>query len=117
MNMQSIMAQARKLQGDIERITKEIENTTFKYENDYVLMTREYLCKCMDIEVNEGNMNYIGSMCNVLFKLGHIDIEVEDVVEFIDGKRVPKTYNWFRLTTQKEWEEKSKKKKRKRKNS
>ena len=86
-------------------------------ENDYVLMTREYLCKCMDIEVNEGNMNYIGSMCNVLFKLGHIDIEVEDVVEFIDGKRVPKTYNWFRLTTQKEWEEKSKKKKRKRKNS
>ena len=82
-------------------------------ENDYVLMTREYLCKCMDIEVNEGNMNYIGSMCNVLFKLGHIDIEVEDVVEFIDGKRVPKTYNWFRLTTQKEWEEKSKKRKRK----
>ena len=44
-------------------------------------------------------------------------VEVEDVVEFIDGKRVPKTYNWFRLTTQKEWEEKSKKKKRKRKNS
>ena len=80
-------------------------------------MTREYLCKCMDIEVNEGNMNYIGSMCNVLFKLGHIDIEVEDVVEFIDDKRVPKTYNWIRLTTQKEWEEKSKKKKRKRKNS
>lgn len=38
MNMQSIMAQARKLQGDIERISKEIENTTFEYENDYVLI-------------------------------------------------------------------------------
>ena len=38
MNMQTIMAQARKLQGDIERISKEIENTTFKYENDYVLI-------------------------------------------------------------------------------
>ena len=38
MNMQSLMAQARKLQGDIEKITKEIENTTFKYENDYVLI-------------------------------------------------------------------------------
>ena len=32
--MQSLMAQARKLQGDIERITKQIESTTFKYEND-----------------------------------------------------------------------------------
>ena len=38
MNMQSLMAQARKLQGDIERITKQIESTTFKYENDYVLI-------------------------------------------------------------------------------
>ena len=27
MNMQSIMAQARKLQGDIERTSKEIEKT------------------------------------------------------------------------------------------
>lgn len=84
-------------------------------ENDYVLMTREYLCKCMDIEPTEGNKKYIGDACNVLFKLGHIDIETEDTVEFIDGKRVPKTYNWFRLTTHEEWECKNKKKKRKRK--
>ena len=41
MNMQSLMAQARKLQGDIERITKQIESTTFKYENDYVLIERK----------------------------------------------------------------------------
>ena len=52
MNMQSLMAQARKLQGDIERITKEIENTTFKYENDYVWYSfqekkhREFLSAC-----------------------------------------------------------------------
>ena len=38
MNMQSLMAQARKLQGDIERINKQIEITTFKYENDYILI-------------------------------------------------------------------------------
>ena len=38
MNMQSLMAQARKLQGDMEKITKEIENTIFKYENDNVLL-------------------------------------------------------------------------------
>ena len=34
MNMQSIMAQARKLQGDIERTSKEIEKTVFTYENE-----------------------------------------------------------------------------------
>ena len=37
MNMQAIMAQARKLQGDLEKTTKEIEGTTFKYENENVL--------------------------------------------------------------------------------
>ena len=38
MNMQSIMAQARKLQGDIERTSKEIENTVFTYENENILV-------------------------------------------------------------------------------
>ena len=38
MNMQAIMAQARKLQGDLEKTTKEIEGTTFKYENENVLI-------------------------------------------------------------------------------
>lgn len=38
MNMQSIMAQARKLQGEIEKTSKEIENKTFIYENENVLV-------------------------------------------------------------------------------
>lgn len=38
MNMQNIMAQARKLQGDIERTTKEIEKTVFTYENENILV-------------------------------------------------------------------------------
>lgn len=38
MNMQSLMAQAKRIQGDIERITKQIEETVFKYENDYILI-------------------------------------------------------------------------------
>lgn len=38
MNMQSLMAQARKLQGDIERTTKEIEKTVFTYENENILV-------------------------------------------------------------------------------
>ena len=36
MNMQSLMNQARKLQADLEKTTKEIENTLFKYENENI---------------------------------------------------------------------------------
>lgn len=38
MNMQAIMAQARKLQGDLEKATKEIEGTLFNYENENILV-------------------------------------------------------------------------------
>lgn len=38
MNMQQIMMQARKLQGEIEKATKEIENTIYKYENENILV-------------------------------------------------------------------------------
>ena len=38
MNMQAMMAQARKLQRDIEIATKEVEESTFKYENENILV-------------------------------------------------------------------------------
>ncbi len=38
MNMQAMMAQARKLQADLEKTTKEIDNKTFSYENENVLV-------------------------------------------------------------------------------
>ncbi len=38
MNIQAMMAQARKLQKDLEKTTNEIESTTFKYENENVLV-------------------------------------------------------------------------------
>ncbi len=38
MNMQAIMAQARKMQADLEKTTKEIENTIFNYENENILV-------------------------------------------------------------------------------
>ena len=38
MNMQALMAQAKKLQGDLEKTTKEIEGTIFNYENDNILV-------------------------------------------------------------------------------
>lgn len=36
MNMQSLMNQARKLQSDLEKTTKAIDETTFKYENENI---------------------------------------------------------------------------------
>ncbi len=38
MNMQAIMAQARKMQADLEKTTKEIESTLFNYENENILI-------------------------------------------------------------------------------
>ena len=38
MNMQAMMAQAKKIQKEIEKTSKEIDESTFKYENDNVLV-------------------------------------------------------------------------------
>lgn len=36
MNIQNLMAQAKKIQGEVEKITKEIESTVFTEENETV---------------------------------------------------------------------------------
>ena len=38
MNMQAMMAQARKLQGELEKTTNEINKKTFTFENENVLV-------------------------------------------------------------------------------
>ncbi len=38
MNMQAMMAQAKRLQADLEKTTKEIEGKTFTFENENVLV-------------------------------------------------------------------------------
>ena len=38
MNIQSVMNQARKLQGELEKTTREIENKVFNYENENILV-------------------------------------------------------------------------------
>lgn len=52
MNMQSLMAQAKKLQGDIEKISKEIEESEFNYENENILIvaTGKYFIKKINIK-------------------------------------------------------------------
>lgn len=51
MNMQAMMAQARKLQKDLENATTEIENTTFKYENENILVEGNGKNKITKIEI------------------------------------------------------------------
>lgn len=38
MNIQAMMAQARKLQTQLEKTTKEIDETIYKYENENILV-------------------------------------------------------------------------------
>ena len=56
MNMQAMMAQARKLQRDIEKTTKEIDETTFKYENDKVLVESLGNNKIVNIEIKNDSI-------------------------------------------------------------
>ena len=58
MNIQAMMAQARKLQKELEKTNNEIENTVFKYENENILV------ECM------GNNN-----------ISKIDIKNKDLLE------------------------------------
>lgn len=38
MNIQAMMQQAKKLQGELERTSKQIETSTFTYENENILV-------------------------------------------------------------------------------
>ena len=51
MNMQNLMAQAKKIQKELESVTKEIESTTFIGENEFVKveMTGDYSVKKVSI--------------------------------------------------------------------
>lgn len=51
MNIQAMMAQARKLQGELEKTTKQIESTTFKYENENVVVEGLGTNKITKIEI------------------------------------------------------------------
>ena len=38
MNIQAMMQQAKKLQGELEKTSKQIESTIYKYENENILV-------------------------------------------------------------------------------
>lgn len=67
MNMQNLMYQAKKLQTELEKTTKNIENTLFKYENENIL-----------VEINGKNeLKQIKIINNELLKDNEI---LEDVI-------------------------------------
>lgn len=55
MNMQNLMAQARKIQKELEDVTNQIEKTTFTGENEFVKVevTGDYSVKKIDILKDE----------------------------------------------------------------
>ena len=62
MNMQAMMQQARKLQKELEKTTTEIDNTTFKYENDNVLVEGLGSNKITKIEIKNEDILEDGEM-------------------------------------------------------
>lgn len=62
MNMQAMMQQARKLQKELEKTTTEIDNTTFKYENDNVLVEGLGSNKITKIEIKNDDILEDGEM-------------------------------------------------------
>lgn len=51
MNMNALMAQAKKLQGELEKTTKEIESKIFVYDNENVLIEAVGNNKIKKIEI------------------------------------------------------------------
>lgn len=52
MNMQALMAQAKKMQANLEKITKEISEKEFEYNTDNicVVMNGDYIMKSVQIK-------------------------------------------------------------------
>lgn len=57
MNIQALMQQARKMQSELEKVTKEIEGTTYKYENENVLVEALGSNKITKIEIKNKDLS------------------------------------------------------------
>lgn len=74
MNMQSLMAQAKRIQGDIERITKQIEETVFKYENDYILIEAKGNNTVTNVKVKNNQIFEDQEMLEDMIQVGINDV-------------------------------------------
>ena len=62
MNIQAMMQQAKKLQKELEKTTTEIDNTTYKYENENVLVEGLGSNKITKIEIKNEDILEDGEM-------------------------------------------------------
>ena len=74
MNIQAMMAQARKLQKDLEKTTNEIESKTFKYENDNVLVEALGTNEIKKIEVKNEAIMEDNDLCSDVILVGINDV-------------------------------------------
>lgn len=57
MNMQSIMAQAQKMQRELEKVSKEIEETEFEGENGVVKVKVKGNYKVLEVLISDSNLD------------------------------------------------------------
>lgn len=57
MNMQSIMAQAQKMQRELEKVSKEIEETEFEGENGVVKVKIKGNYKVLEVLISDSNLD------------------------------------------------------------
>lgn len=74
MNIQAMMAQARKLQKDLEKTTNEIESKSFKYENDNVLVEALGTNEIKKIEVKNEAIMEDKDLCSDVILVGINDV-------------------------------------------
>ncbi len=75
---------------------------------EYKQLTRAYFCKALGMDINEGNLKYIGIQIDGLRRLGVIDVkQVHENILLEDGKTIKNvTHNKYRLTTDEEFRQK-----------
>ena len=82
MNIQAMMAQAKKLQKDLEKTTSEIESSTFKYENENILVECLGNNKLSKIEIkNESIMEDRETLEDIIL------VAVNDVLEQVKKEK------------------------------
>lgn len=85
MNMQNIMAQARKIQGEVEKLTKEINEKEFTYKNENVEVSFSGDNKLKSIKIlDDGVLSDSEMLEDVLF------VAINDVLEQIRKEKESK---------------------------
>lgn len=82
MNMQNLMAQAKKLQNEMEKITKEIEETIFTYENSNILIEATGKNKIKKIQIINENILEDKEILEDILLVG-----INDVLDQIKNKK------------------------------